>query len=241
MEVTPIGFIESCYIDKFGTPRQPGLVADSWSKLKINGIWQPQEALDGLQEFSHCWIIFNFHANTNKKYHAKIHPPRLGGKTIGVFATRSPHRPNPIGLSLVKIEKIEGDTIYFSGADLIDGTPILDLKPYLKEIESKPDAISGWTHQAPTQHWEVVFEELPMQTLTEWKNIYPQINLQSLIEETLKLDPRPLVYRGHEGKEKSDQPYRDTHAVRILNGDIHFKFTNQNQIIVFKILLEEKK
>lgn len=235
MEFKPIGYIESCYKDKFGTPRQPGLAPSAWSKLIIDGSLQPQEALDGLDGFSHCWLIFTFHANTNKKYHAKVHPPRLEGKTIGVFATRSPHRPNPIGLSLVKIEKIEKDSIYFSGADLIDGTPILDLKPYLKDVECLPEAKSGWTQEVTKNQWQVVFNEETQIQLSLWQKKHPDKNILSMIQETLSLDPRPLVYRGYEEQENS--PYRDTHAVRLLEGDVHFKFTDENQILVFKIIL----
>ncbi|RYZ79837.1 MAG: tRNA (N6-threonylcarbamoyladenosine(37)-N6)-methyltransferase TrmO, partial [Proteobacteria bacterium] len=130
MQLTPIGTLESCYRDKFGTPRQPGLSPEAWSKLKIRADLQPAQALEGLEKFSHVWLIFEFHQNKTARYHAKVHPPRLGGESMGVFATRSPHRPNPLGLSLVKLVKIEGDCLFFAGADLVDGTPIFDIKPY---------------------------------------------------------------------------------------------------------------
>ena len=131
----PIGYIESCFKDKFGTPRQPGLVKKAWAKLKIRADLQPEESLQGLEGFSHVWLIWVFHQNKVSRYHAKVHPPRLGGKSMGLFATRTPHRPNPIGLSLVEIVRVEKDGIVVSGADLVDGTPILDIKPYLQEVE----------------------------------------------------------------------------------------------------------
>lgn len=227
-----IGTIESCYKDKFGTPRQPGLAPSSWAKLQIKREWQPEQALQGLEGFSHLWIIFQFHQNTNLRYHAKVHPPRLGGEPIGVFATRSPHRPNNIGLSLVKIEKIEKDCIYLSGVDLVDGTPVLDIKPYIPEVESVPDAKAGWAGEAAKPTIQVVLTEEQKKTIEEWSQRIHQPQLQQLIEETLKLDPRPLVYRGYEG---SDSPYRQNHAVRIFDGDIHFAFKSSQVIEISDI------
>jgi tRNA-Thr(GGU) m(6)t(6)A37 methyltransferase TsaA len=104
-------------------------------KILIDAKWQPEISLQGLQGFSYVWVIFLFHKNTNQRFHAKVHPPRLGGDSMGVFATRSPHRPNPIGLSLLKLESVQSDHLVVSGLDLIEGTPILDIKPYLSEVE----------------------------------------------------------------------------------------------------------
>ncbi len=224
-----IGVIESCYRDKFGTPRQPGLAPSSLAKLRIRKEWQPAQALQGLEGFSHVWIIFQFHQNTNLRYHAKVHPPRLGGEPIGVFATRSPHRPNPIGLSLVKLEKIEGDTLYLSGIDLVDGTPVLDIKPYLVEVESQPDAKSGWSSKANRSQAQILWTAEQTETVRQWSERISQPGLKTLIEETLGLDPRPVVYRGYEGE---DSPYRQTHAVRLYDGDIHFSFTSPSEIVI---------
>lgn len=222
-----IGTIESCYRDKFGTPRQPSLAPSSWARLQISKEWQPELALQGLEGFSHLWVIFLFHQNTNLRYHAKVHPPRLGGKQVGVFATRSPHRPNPIGLSLVKIEKIEGDSIFLSGVDLVDGTPVLDIKPYIPEVESPSDAKAGWPQDAPKADIQVEWTQDLLEVVNKWSQRISQPSLQKLIEETLCLDPRPLVYRGYEG---ADSPYRQTHAVRLFDGDIHFAFRNPQLI-----------
>jgi len=231
----PIGFIESCYRDKFGTPRQPGLVPTAWARLKIRADLQPEQALQGLEGFSHLWLIWIFHQNKVSHYHAKVHPPRLGGESIGLFATRTPHRPNPIGLSLVEIVKIEKDAVIVAGADLVDGTPILDIKPYLPSIESKPEARTGWTGDVSEKNIEVQFSEQAEKVLNLWQSRHPEQSLRELIVNTLQLDPRPVIYRGYEAKES---PYRSSHAVRLFDGDVHFKFESDMQVTVFDILLE---
>jgi tRNA-Thr(GGU) m(6)t(6)A37 methyltransferase TsaA len=229
-----IGTLESCYRDKFGTPRQPGLSPQAWSQLKIRGELQPEQALQGLENFSHVWLIFLFHQNKTARYHAKVHPPRLGGESMGVFATRSPHRPNPIGLSLVELVKIEGDTLFFAGADLVDGTPILDIKPYIPEIEAKPDARTGWLGQARQADITVEFLPEATEVLAMWQIQHPGKKLKEIIVDTLKLDPRPVVYRGYEDE---ISPYRSDHAFRLLDGDVHFRFLSAQNVTVFKILL----
>ncbi|MBO9667194.1 MAG: tRNA (N6-threonylcarbamoyladenosine(37)-N6)-methyltransferase TrmO [Bdellovibrio sp.] len=230
----PIGFIESCFRDKFGTPRQPGLVKNAWARLKIRADLQPEEALQGLEGFSHVWLIWVFHQNKVARYHAKVHPPRMGGKSIGLFATRTPHRPNPIGLSLVEIVKVEKDGIIVSGADLVDGTPILDIKPYLPEVESIPDARTGWTSEVIKDPIQVEFSEKALDLLAQWQQRNPDKPLRAIIEDTLKLDPRPVVYRGYEGTDTA--PYRNKHAVRLFDGDIHFEFETPTQVRVLDIL-----
>ena len=230
----PIGYIESCFKDKFGTPRQPGLVKKAWAKLKIRADLQPEESLQGLEGFSHVWLIWVFHQNKVSRYHAKVHPPRLGGKSMGLFATRTPHRPNPIGLSLVEIVRVEKDGIVVSGADLVDGTPILDIKPYLPEVESIPGARTGWTSEVVKDPIVVEFTDHEQNVLTAWQKRNPDKELREIIEETLKLDPRPVIYRGYE--EGKDSPYRNNHAVRLFDGDVHFTFENPTLVRVFDIL-----
>lgn len=230
----PIGFIESCFKDKFGTPRQPGLVKKAWARLKIRADLQPEEALQGLEGFSHVWLVWVFHQNKVSRYHAKVHPPRMGGKSIGLFATRTPHRPNPIGLSLVELIKVEKDGIIVSGADLVDGTPILDIKPYLPEVESIPDAKTGWTSEVSKNDIQVEFTDSAQKLLEQWQGRNPDKPLREIIEQTLKLDPRPVVYRGYESGDES--PYRNKHAVRLFDGDVHFQFESANLVRVFDIL-----
>lgn len=230
MELKVIGFVESCFIDKFGTPRQPGLIPESKGFLKILPEFQPQDSLQGLEKFSHLWVIFGFHKNhKDTRFHAKIHPPRLEGDKVGLFSTRSPHRPNPMGLSVLKIEKVERDGVWVRGLDLIDGTPIYDIKPYLPYAESIPDAQGGWAPEAPQTPWKV--EILCQTKLATWKTKRPEI--EELICKTLQLDPRPQIYKGYEGQES---PYRSKHAVRLYGGDVHFEFKDNGVIEVFDIL-----
>jgi tRNA-Thr(GGU) m(6)t(6)A37 methyltransferase TsaA len=233
-DLKPIGYLESCYRDKFGTPRQSGLSPEAWSQLKIRADLQPEQALQGLENFSHVWLIFLFHQNKTARYHAKVHPPRLGGDSMGVFATRSPHRPNPLGLSLVELVRIDVDTLIFAGADLVDGTPILDVKPYLPEIESKPEARTGWLGQLEKAQITVEFLPEASAVLLQWQAAHPGKKLKEMIVDTLKLDPRPVVYRGYE---QEDSPYRSDHAFRLLDGDVHFRFQSAKTVHVFKILL----
>lgn len=237
----PIGFLRSCYPEKFGTPRQPGLVPQATGELEILPEFQGELALEGLSEFSHVWLIFGFHRNrddqaTESKYRPKVHPPRLGGKSIGVFATRSPHRPNPIGLSLVKLEKVEGRRLFVSGIDLIDGTPVYDIKPYLPAIESRPEAKAGWSEQATDPQIEFEWPSEQKQILEQWSLSSGRPDLRELVEATLSRDPRPLVYRGFE--QATECKYRQTHAVRLFEGDVHFTFTAPNRIRIDKVLTD---
>jgi tRNA-Thr(GGU) m(6)t(6)A37 methyltransferase TsaA len=130
---TPIGYMQSCFKERNGTPRQGLLAPHSRASLRIRADCHPDQSLVGLDEYSHVWLLFDFHANTNSRQHAKIHPPMLDGKASGVFATRTPHRPNPIGLTLVAVDSVDvsGGVVHFRGIDVIDGTPILDIKPFV--------------------------------------------------------------------------------------------------------------
>ncbi|XP_012624497.2 tRNA (adenine(37)-N6)-methyltransferase isoform X1 [Microcebus murinus] len=134
----PIGFLESCFSAKNGTPRQPSICSHSRACLRIRkSIFNnPEHSLMGLEQFSHVWILFVFHKNGHLSCKAKVQPPRLNGAKTGVFSTRSPHRPNAIGLTLAKLEKVEGGAIYLSGIDMIHGTPVLDIKPYIADYDS---------------------------------------------------------------------------------------------------------
>lgn len=139
----PIGYLESCFSAKNGTPRQPSICSHSRACLKIRkSIFNnPEHSLMGLEQFSHVWILFVFHKNGHLSCKAKVQPPRLNGVKTGVFSTRSPHRPNAIGLTLAKLEKVEGGAIYLSGIDMIHGTPVLDIKPYIADYDSPQNLI----------------------------------------------------------------------------------------------------
>lgn len=226
--------MESCYPDKFGTPRQPGLVPSARGFIRLERELQPELALQGLAEFSHLWVVFLFHQLKDYQYKPKVHPPRLKGETMGVFASRSPHRPNPIGLSLVTIEEVNSDGIWCGGVDLVDGTPVLDIKPYLPYVESKADARSGWVEKASSEKLQILWSDDQVCEVAQWEKHYGHKDLMRLVNETLALDPRPLVYRGFEGQKET--PYRSTHAVRFYEGDIHFEFTSAHEIRILKVL-----
>ncbi|KAG8512222.1 tRNA (adenine(37)-N6)-methyltransferase, partial [Galemys pyrenaicus] len=139
----PIGYLESCFSAKNGTPRQPSICSHSRACLKIRkSIFNnPEHSLMGLEQFSHVWILFVFHKNGHLSCKAKVQPPRLNGAKTGVFSTRSPHRPNAIGLTLAKLERVEGGTVYLSGIDMIHGTPVLDIKPYIADYDSPQNLV----------------------------------------------------------------------------------------------------
>ncbi|XP_056227932.1 tRNA (adenine(37)-N6)-methyltransferase [Seriola aureovittata] len=138
IQTVPIGYISSCFSVKNGTPRQPTICGPSRAELRIQQsvFNNPEHALVGLEQYSHVWIIFLFHKNGHLSYKAKVKPPRLNGQRVGVYSTRSPHRPNALGLTLAKLDKIVGDTIHLSDIDMIAGTPVLDIKPYIPEYDS---------------------------------------------------------------------------------------------------------
>lgn len=230
---SPIGYLKSCYPDKFGVPRQSGLVKKAFSELQISAEFQPEHSLQGLEGYSHIWLQFIFHLNTSARFHAKVHPPRLEGESIGVFATRSPHRPNPIGLSLVELVEIKKDTLILAGADLVDGTPILDIKPYLPFVESLPEARGGWAGGVKNSEILVEFSPSAMEILQKWSVRTGKPELEEVIIDVLKQDPRPVIYKGFESKESL---YRNKHAFRLYDGDIHFEFKSKNHVIVFDIL-----
>uniref|UniRef100_A0A8C4GPG1 tRNA methyltransferase O n=1 Tax=Dicentrarchus labrax TaxID=13489 RepID=A0A8C4GPG1_DICLA len=138
IQTVPIGYISSCFSVKNGTPRQPTICGPSRAELRIRQsvFNNPEHALVGLEQYSHVWIIFLFHKNGHMSYKAKVKPPRLNGQRVGVYSTRSPHRPNALGLTLAKLDKIAGDTVHLSDIDMIAGTPVLDIKPYIPEYDS---------------------------------------------------------------------------------------------------------
>lgn len=150
MEITPIAHIRTDFGSKFGVPRQSGVVEELQARIVFEPAYRNPDALRGLEDFSHLWILWHFSEVKQEGWSPTVRPPRLGGNTrMGVFATRSPYRPNPIGLSAVKIVGVdlhtpEGPVITVAGADLMDGTPIFDLKPYLAYADSHPDAKGGF-------------------------------------------------------------------------------------------------
>jgi tRNA-Thr(GGU) m(6)t(6)A37 methyltransferase TsaA len=193
----PIGIIRSCFPEKFGIPRQPGLVREARAKLELLPPYNRSEALQGLEEFSHIWLIFVFHASLKQDWKATVRPPRLGGnRRIGVFASRSMFRPNPIGLSVVELERLVMDNgspcLHLQGVDLLDGTPVLDIKPYLPYVDAVPEADGGWANEAPTPQLSVRFSAAAELQWMEFRARYPE--LKKLVVQVLERDPRPAYY-----------------------------------------------
>jgi tRNA-Thr(GGU) m(6)t(6)A37 methyltransferase TsaA len=184
-----IGVLRSCFREKFGTPRQPRLTPHATATLTIAKEFLPEHSLVGLSGFSHVWLISYFHLNTNKKFLPKIHPPRLRGETIGLFASRSPHRPTPLGLSVARLAKVEGDTLHLAGIDLVDGTPILDVKPYIPDWDSVPDAAPGWT-SAPFPSLKVAFARRALTDVAAAEKRLKISGLRELLKEILSQDLR---------------------------------------------------
>ena len=155
MEIRPVGIVRSCFGGKFAVPRQPGLCPSAWGELVFEPEFRQPEALRGIEGFSHLWLIFGFHLTADAGWHPTVRPPRLGGnERVGVFASRSTFRPNGLGLSLVRLEGVEvrekeGSVLLLGGVDLVDGTPVYDVKPYLPYAESLPDAAGGFAAEEP--------------------------------------------------------------------------------------------
>jgi len=194
----PIATIRSPFREKFSTPRQPGLTPTVRAQVELFQEFASPEAVRDLEGFSHIWLIFLFHQAYGQEWHPTVRPPRLGGnRRVGVFASRSPFRPNPIGLSAVKllsIDNINGRLILeVQGADLVDGTPILDIKPYLPYTDGIPEASGGFADRAPEPALQVDFTASASECLAAFVAQSP--TLEALIRETLALDPRPAYKR----------------------------------------------
>lgn len=182
MEIEPVAFIENDYTEKFGIPRQSGLVG-LLSRIVFADKYSDENALRGLEDFSHIWLIWGF-SEVSGGFSPTVRPPRLGGNVrMGMFATRSPFRPNPLGLSVVKLERIERGVITVSGADLMNGTPIFDIKPYLPYADSIPKASNGW---ALSERAGALSVNFPKELLA----LVPEEKRRGLIE-LLAQDPRP--------------------------------------------------
>ena len=183
-----IARIHTDFPTKFGIPRQSGLVSELVGEIVFEPEFRRPEALIGIEEFSHLWLLWEFSAAKRENWSATVYPPRLGGKEKrGVFATRSPFRPNPIGLSSVKLEQVirkgeDGPKLIVSGVDLMDGTPIYDIKPYLPYADAHPDAIGGFGQAHKEDGIQVVFPQ-------EFLQLLPEDKRQAAIR-VLEQDPR---------------------------------------------------
>lgn len=184
-----IARVRNDYTSKFGVPRQSGLASAVLSRIVFEPEFRNPDALRDLEGFSHLWLIWGFDRVTRRDWSPTVRPPRLGGnRRVGVFATRSPFRPNPVGLSSVRLERVElgtpdGPVLTVSGADMADGTPVYDIKPYLRYADSHPDAAGGYTDDLPDRRLAVEFPP-------ELAALVPPEKLPGLLE-VLSNDPRP--------------------------------------------------
>lgn len=188
--VTPVGFLRSCFKEKFAIPRQPQLAPAARGVLELVAPFDRAEAVSGLEQVSHVWLLFLFHQALEDKPRLKVRPPRLGGNaSIGVFASRATHRPNGIGQSVVKLDKVEPGRLWLSGIDLLDGTPVLDIKPYVPYADALPAAYNGIADSAPGQ----VALDWGTTALQQAREHGLRLGepLVELIEQCLTQDPRP--------------------------------------------------
>jgi len=197
IELDIIGRVNSPYKEKFAIPRQPGLVSSAKGSITLSGDANNGELVRELEQFSHIWVLFVFHGTQEQGWKPLVRPPRLGGnKKIGVLASRSTFRPNPIGMSVVKLESIEIKdkqvTLYISAIDLLDNTPVVDIKPYVPYSDSIPHADAGFAQAQPSSNLQVTFNQQAQTALSEYSKSIPDLAL--LIEQVLAQDPRP-AYR----------------------------------------------
>jgi tRNA-Thr(GGU) m(6)t(6)A37 methyltransferase TsaA len=203
--IEPIGIINTCFPDKFGIPRQAGVAPSATGILTLRAPYNNPDCVDGLEGISHLWLTFVFHEHIGKSWKPKVRPPRLGGnEKVGVFATRSSFRPNHLGLSLVKLDRIDCSEqqlpLHLSGVDLVSGTPIVDIKPYLAYADSMPHAINALAGQAPAT-MAVTFSASALTFCQQYtasstdSSDKLSVDLKQLIVEVLQQDPRPAYHR----------------------------------------------
>lgn len=193
MEIRPIAYIHTEFPEKFGIPRQSGLAGNLRARIVFEPEYRNPDAVRGLEGFSHIWLIWEFSANRRAGWQPTVRPPRLGGNEhMGVFATRSPFRPNPLGLSCVELERIdmddrEGPVIHVKGADLMDGTPVYDIKPYIKYADSRPHSVCGYVDTLKERCLKVVIPSQVSDGMGD-RSVLPAL------VEVLSLDPRPSFH-----------------------------------------------
>ncbi|MDC2825444.1 tRNA (N6-threonylcarbamoyladenosine(37)-N6)-methyltransferase TrmO [Rodentibacter pneumotropicus] len=197
--LSPIAIIHTPYKEKFSVPRQADLVQDGVGIVELLPPYNSPEAVRGLEKFSHLWLIFQFDQISQGKWQPTVRPPRLGGnRRVGVFASRATHRPNPLGLSKVALRKVEcisGKVFLHLGAvDLVDGTPIFDIKPYIAYADSEPNAQSDFAQEKPTVKLHVEFSEQAQSAVKKIEEKRP--HLMRFIRDVIEQDPRPAYQQG---------------------------------------------
>ncbi|KAJ9548528.1 hypothetical protein OSB04_021071, partial [Centaurea solstitialis] len=253
--MAPIATIRSCFSTRNGTPRQPLIVPLARARLMFDTARVPPASLEGLEEYSHCWIIYVFHLNTDldklwkdpsrSKLKAKVRVPRMKGEKMGLFATRSPHRPCPIGLTVAKVESVEGTSILLSGVDLVDGTPVLDIKPYLPYCDSiKGALVPDWVKVdnllavASVDFSEDFFASLSsIWPAMDKKSLYTSAEeFQRLIKEVLLWDIRSVSQRSQDEQGPSEVSSNDDETriyhLNLEGLDVTYTITSNANVLV---------
>lgn len=224
---SPVGIVHSPYKEKFAIPRQPGLVTAARSHIELLGDCNREEILRGIEGFSHLWLTFVFHKAIKEDWKPVVRPPRLGGnEKVGVFASRSPFRPNPLGLSVVTLDYIERQRnkgqsdqwlIHFKGGDLLDGTPILDIKPYIPYADALPYAQGGFADDKPISNAKIFWSEMAATQLQAAENKHP--DLKQLIEQIIAQQPQP-AYQNTNNREYGVRLYDFNVQWHCLNNSV---------------------
>ncbi|UAW98388.1 tRNA (N6-threonylcarbamoyladenosine(37)-N6)-methyltransferase TrmO [Halopseudomonas nanhaiensis] len=221
----PVGVVRSCFAEKFAIPRQPRLAPAARGVVELLPPYDQPEALDGLEQASHLWLLFVFHAAPSGPDHLRVRPPRLGGnRRIGVFASRATHRPNPIGQSVVRLDAVAGGRLHVSGIDLLDGTPVLDIKPYVPYADLVADAHYGLAEAAPrllSVRWQG--EALEAARIHGQRLGEPVLEL---IEQCLAQDPKPAYQRPAPDRE---------YGVRLWDLNVRWHYPDAGQICVLAV------
>jgi tRNA (adenine37-N6)-methyltransferase len=230
-ELQIIGRVKSPYQQKFAIPRQPGLATAAHGEILLTGKLNNLDSVRDIQQFSHLWILFLFHETAAQGWQPLVKPPRLGGnKKTGVLATRSNFRPNSIGMSVVKLEQVavaNGQvSLKISGHDLLNNTPVIDIKPYLPYCDSITDAKAGWAQTAPISPLQVTFNQQSIQQLLLLKTKYPE--LKTLITQVLAQDPRPAY-------KKKINPDPKQYSIYLYDLNIQWQLLNQTSVLVQNI------
>lgn len=229
-ELTPIGVLRSCFTQKFGIPRQPGLAPSAQAHIVLHSPFDQEQAFAGLEQVSHIWLQFIFHQHHQQTWRARVRPPRLGGnRSVGVFATRSPFRPNSLGLSVVRLLGLKREhgqlLLHIAGHDLLDGTPIVDIKPYIPYVDQVADACNPWAAQAP-EFVDVRFSELA-ETICRALTQKEALPWRQLIVEVLQQDPRPAYH--------TLQPLR-IYVCRLYHQDVRWHVERRDESIVIRVI-----
>lgn len=226
LSITPIAILHSPFKEKFGVPRQPALAQNAIATIEVLPPFDRPEAFRGIDNFSHLWLTFVFHQHLGKNWSPTIRPPRLGGnQRTGVFASRAPFRPNHLGLSVVRLlsATLEENHVVLTiaGADLVDQTPIMDIKPYIPYTDSVPDAQASFAQTPPVKPLNISWSQEALNVLRDMPPLnYP--NFKALVDDIVSADPRP-AYKG----ESESRIY----GIKLFDKDVKFQVTNGNALI----------